>query len=210
MINLDIISDPICPWCYIGKAQLDAALGDHPAHPFDQFWRPFQLNPDMPREGMDRAAYLERKFGGKARAAEAYGKIEAAADAAGLRIDFTRIARTPNTLDAHRLIRWARLEGVQTAVVDELFRATFERGEDISAVPVLIAAAQTAGMDPDLAARLLATDEDLADVRAEDAQAREMGVTGVPTFIVAEQYALQGAQTPQVWAEVIAELAAAG
>jgi predicted DsbA family dithiol-disulfide isomerase len=209
MITLDIISDPICPWCYIGKVQLDRALAATPDHPFDLFWRPFQLNPDMPRGGMDRAAYLERKFGGKDGAAKVYGAIAAAAAEAGLTIDFAKISRTPNTLDAHRLIRWARLEGVQNRVVDELFRRNFEDGEDISAPSVLCAAAASAGMDPDAVQKLLFSEEDLDEVKAEDAQAREMGVSGVPTFIVDEQYALQGAQTPQVWAQVIAELDAA-
>jgi predicted DsbA family dithiol-disulfide isomerase len=206
MITLDIISDPICPWCYIGKTQLDRALAAHPGHPFDVFWRPFQLNPDMPAGGMDRQAYLERKFGGKDGAARVYGAIDRAAAEIGLKIDFARIPRTPNTIDAHRLIRWARLEGAQGPVVDELFHRNFEGGEDISAPEVLIAAAEAAGMDPDLIANLLRTSEDLADVRAEDAQAREIGVTGVPTFIVADEYALQGSQTPETWAKVIAEL----
>lgn len=209
MITLDIISDPICPWCYIGKTQLDRALAQHPDHPFDVFWRPFLLNPDMPAGGMDRQTYLEHKFGGKAGAAKVYSAIANAAAEVGLTIDFTRIPRTPSTLDAHRLIRWARLEGRQGPVVNELFRRNFEDGEDISAAPVLIAAAAAAGMDPDLIENLLRTDEDLADVRAEAAQAREIGVTGVPTFIVADDYALQGSQTPETWAKVIAELKSA-
>lgn len=210
MITLDVISDPICPWCYIGKTQLDRVLADRPDHPFDVFWRPYQLNPDMPKAGMDRRAYLEAKFGGKEGALRAYAPVVEAAEAAGLEIDFAAIRRTPNTLDAHRLIRWARIEEAQGAVVDELFRRNFQDGEDISDPEVLAAAAGAAGMDADLVRTLLASDADLQEVRDEDAQAREIGVTGVPTFIVAEQYALQGAQPPEVWAKVIEELSGPG
>lgn len=206
MITLDIISDPICPWCYIGKTHLDRALAARPDHGFDLFWRPFQLNPDMPAMGMARGEYLSQKFGGAEGARRAYAQVEEAAEAAGLSIDFAAIKRTPNTLDAHRLIRWARLEEAQHAVVGELFRRNFHAGEDISDPEVLTAAAVAAGMDGDMVRQLLATIEDVAEVRAEDAQAREIGVSGVPTFIVAEQYALQGAQPPQVWAQVIEEL----
>ncbi|MGG7567941.1 DsbA family oxidoreductase [Rhodovulum sp. DZ06] len=206
MITLDVISDPICPWCYIGKTQLDRALAARPDHPFDVFWRPYQLNPDMPREGMDRRAYLSAKFGGDEKAAEVYAAVEAAAAEAGLKIDFSKIDRTPNTLDAHRLIRWARVEEVQGKVVDELFRRNFEDGEDISDPAVLCAAAAAAEMDADLVATLLASDADLQEVRDEDAQAREIGVRRVPTFIVNEQYALQGAQPPEIWAKAIEEL----
>ena len=117
MIRLDILSDPVCPWCYIGKAHLDRALEAHPNHPFSIEWHPFQLNPGMPEGGMDRATYLEAKFGGKAKAVEVYARVEEAARNAGLEIDFAHIPRIPNTLNAHRLIHWAGLEGRQAAVV---------------------------------------------------------------------------------------------
>ena len=109
MIPLDILSDPICPWCYIGKANLDRALAARPGHPLTIQWHPFQLNPDMPAGGMDRRAYLEAKFGGREAAVQVYGRIADAAEAAGLSIDFAGISRTPNTIDAHRLIHWAGL-----------------------------------------------------------------------------------------------------
>jgi predicted DsbA family dithiol-disulfide isomerase len=110
MIKLDIMSDPICPWCYIGKTHLEKALAEHPDHPFTVEWHPFQLNPDMPAEGMDRRVYLERKFGGKAEAIKVYSQIEQTAASLGLPIDFAAMKRTPNTIDAHRLIHWAGLE----------------------------------------------------------------------------------------------------
>ena len=208
MIKLDIISDPICPWCYIGKANLDRALLAHPDHPFEIEWHPFQLNPDMPPEGMDRRTYLETKFGGKERAIEVYGRIEEAAIAAGLKMNFEGIARTPNTLNAHRLIHWAGLEGRQTAAVSRLFKAYFEDGADIGDAGVLADIAESIEMDRAIAERLLATDADLDDMRARDAHARERGVTGVPTFVIANQHVAPGAQPPELWANVIADLAA--
>ncbi len=208
MTRLDIISDPICPWCYIGKANLDKALAAHPDHPFEITWRPFQLNPDMPREGMDRREYLETKFG-KEGAVKAYAVVEEHAAAAGLTINYDKIQRTPNTLDAHRLIRWAAVDGKQNAVVTDLFQRNFVLGEDISDHAVLVDVAVKAGMDGDAIARLLEGDADLAEVQAEDRQAREMGVQGVPCFIVAGAHALSGAHPTELWEQVIAEIKAA-
>ncbi len=207
MIKLDILSDPICPWCYIGKSWLDRALAKHPEHPFAIEWHPFQLNPDMPREGMDRAAYLEAKFGGKDRAAEVYAKIAEAAEAAGLEIDWSTITRTPNTLDAHRLIHWAGIEGRQTPVVSFLFRAYFREGRDIGEPEVLLSVADKAGMDMEMTRTLLEGDADLDEIRARDDHARARGVTGVPTFVVANTHVVPGAQPPELWENVIAELA---
>lgn len=206
MTRLDIISDPVCPWCYIGKANLEQALGPDGESPFDIHWRPYQLNPDMPPEGMDRKTYLESKFGGPDNAREIYGRIETAAREAGLDVDFARIARSPNTLDAHRLIRWAGVEGAQSAVVDALFQRYFTLGEDISDPKVLRDVAEGAGMDADATARLLATDADRAEVRAEAEEGRAMGVTGVPTFLIGRTYVLTGAQPPDVWSRLIEEL----
>ena len=208
MVKLDILSDPICPWCYIGKAQLDTALKSHPDHPFEIEWHPFQLNPDIPREGMDRRSYLEAKFGGPDAAAEVYARIAAAAEAAGLKIDFGRIDRTPNTLDAHRLIHWAGIEGRQTAVVSALFRAYFEEGRDIGDREVLADIADGCGLDAAMIHRLLESDADEEEIRARDAWARERGVTGVPTFVVGRRHAVPGAQPPELWERVIAEIEA--
>ncbi|WP_298430077.1 DsbA family oxidoreductase [uncultured Jannaschia sp.] len=206
-VKLDILSDPICPWCHIGRANLFRALERHPDHPFTLEWHPFQLNPDMPAEGMDRRAYLEAKFGGRDGAVRAYAPVVEAAEAAGLSIDFEAIARTPNTLDAHRLIHWAGLEGRQTPVATALFQAYFEKGQDIGDVPTLVALGAEAGMDAGMLERLFAGDADADDIRARDAHARERGVTGVPTFVLANQHVLRGAQPPELWAQVIEEVA---
>ena len=204
MVKLDILSDPICPWCYIGKANLDAALTDE--SPFTVEWHPFQLNPDMPDEGMDRRTYLETKFGGKENAVKVYGRIAEAAEAAGLEIDFAGIKRTPNTINAHQLIHWAGIERRQTPVVDALFRAYFVEGRDIGASEVLVEIATDVGLDGSAIGKLLEGEADLADIRARDAHARKAGVTGVPTFIVANQHAVPGAQPPELWRKVVADL----
>ncbi len=206
MIKLDILSDPICPWCFIGKANLDRALEAHPDHPFEIEWHPFQLNPDMPAGGMDRRAYLETKFGGRENAVTVYARIAEAADAAGLKIDFEGITRTPNTLDAHRLIHWAGLEGRQTAAVSALFRAYFQDGRDIGDPEVLIDIAGAIGLDQAMIRRLLSGGADAEDIRARDAHARARGVSGVPTFVVANRHVVPGAQPPELWANVIEEL----
>lgn len=207
-VALDILSDPICPWCYIGKAKLDRALAQRPDHGLDIFWRPYQLNPEMPPGGMDRTAYLETKFGGPERARQIYGQIEDAAKDAGLSVDFSRISRTPNTFDAHRLIRWARSGGHQQAVIDSLFIRYFEHGEDIGDRDVLMQTAEKAGMDTALLARLYDEDADRDLLANEEALARQMGVNGVPTFILGEKYALVGAQETKAWLDVLDRLAA--
>lgn len=209
MTRLEIISDPVCPWCYIGAHNLGRALAESGARPFELIWRPYQLNPDMPAEGMDRRAYLDAKFGGRDRADAAYSRVETAASEAGLEIDFSAIARAPNTLDSHRLIRWAAAEGVQTRAAMELFRRYFVLGEDISDHHVLAEAAGEAGLEAAVIARLLAGDADREVVRAEVGVAQAMGVTGVPTFVLGRKYALAGAQPVETWIKLIGELEAA-
>ena len=208
MVKLDIISDPICPWCFIGKTLLDRALEAEPEHPFEIEWHPFQLNPDMPMEGMDRREYLERKFGGKEAAVKVYAQIDQHARDVGLELDLGGIKRTPNTLNAHRLIHWAGIEQRQSMIVSAMFRAYFKEGRDISDVEVLADLADTCGMDASLVQRLLATDEDLEGIREKDAGFRKMGVNSVPTFIIAGQHAVPGAQTPEMWRKVIADIKA--
>lgn len=208
MIKLDIMSDPICPWCYIGKTHLDKALAARSDHPFTIEWHPFQLNPDMPSEGMERRAYLEGKFGGKEGAVRAYAPVVENAEKAGLSINFEGIKRTPNTLDAHRLIHWAGIEKKQTEIVDALFQAYFVDGRDIGDTETLSDLADSAGMDAAVVARLFASDADRADIQARDAHSRKMGITSVPTFIVAQQHAVPGAQSPELWSKVIDELTA--
>jgi len=209
MTRLDIISDPICPWCYIGKANLDRAIAETGQNPFDIEWRICQLNPDMPAGGLDRRTYLEEKFGGRERAQAIYQRITDAAADSGLDVNFDRIARAPNTMDAHRLIRWARSSGAQNALVAQLFHRYFEQGHDISDHAVLLDAAVAAGMERDVVATLLEGDADRAQLAEEDIAAREMGISGVPCFIVGGRYVLQGAQPPETWANVIRELSAA-
>ena len=205
-IKLDIMSDPICPWCYIGKAHLDRALQDHPNHPFAIEWHPFQLNPEMPREGMDRRAYLEGKFGGKEGAVRAYAPVVEHAEKAGLNINFEAMQRTPNTLDAHRLIHWAGIEGRQTAAVSALFKAYFVDARDIGDAEVLADIADSIEMDAAVVTRLLKSDVDAQDIRDRDAHSRKMGVNSVPTFIIANAHAVPGAQPPELWSQVIADL----
>ncbi len=205
-VKLDILSDPICPWCYIGKTHLDKALAKVPDHPFVIEWHPFQLNPDMPDAGMDRREYLERKFGGKDGAVRAYAPVVEHAENAGLKIDFEGMKRTPNTLDAHRLIHWAGIEGKQNAVVDALFDAYFVQARDIGDPEVLSDIADSAGMDAAVVMKLLKSDADREDIRNRDTHSREMGVSSVPTFIVANQHAVPGAQPPEMWEKVIGEI----
>lgn len=208
MTKLDIFSDPICPWCYIGKARLDRALEQRPDHPFAIEWHPYQLNPEMPRDGMDRRTYLEAKFGGKEGAVKAYMPVVEHAKQAGLEIDFEAITRTPNTLDAHRLIHWAAIEGKQTFVVSALFKAYFVQGTDISDAEVLADIADSADMDASVVQRLLASEADVQEIRDRDAAAREMGISSVPTFIVGRKHAVPGAQPTDLWVKVMDEITA--
>ena len=205
MIRLHIFSDPVCPWCYIGKANLDRALEAHADHPFRIEWHPFQLNPDMPAEGVDKHDYLAAKFG-EDRLVQMHLRLKEASRAAGAEIDPDTPRRMPNTLDAHRLIHWAGLEGRQTAVVSAIMRAYWREGRDIGNAGVLADIAAAAGMDRAVTARLLASDADADDIRARDADARAKGVSAVPTFLIAQQYVVSGAQPPDVWSRVIEEL----
>ncbi|NDV00883.1 DsbA family oxidoreductase [Pseudoroseicyclus tamaricis] len=204
MVRLDIFSDPVCPWCYIGKANLFKAL-EGVLNPFELTWRPFQLNPDMPREGADRRAYLEAKFGKEA-AARSYAVIDEHAAKAGVSLNHDKITRIPNTLDAHRLIHWATLEGRATPVVSGLFTAYWQDGRDIGDAEVLADIGAEWGMDREMILRLIASGADEAEIRDLDVQARGMGVTAVPTFIVAERHVVPGAQPPDLWRQVIAEI----
>lgn len=206
MIRLDIFSDPVCPWCLIGKANLDRALEAHPDHPFAIEWHPFQLNPDMAAEGVDKRSYLAARFGGVDKLDQIHQRLRDTAKSAGVDLDPDKPARIPNTLNAHRLIHWAGLEGRQTAMVSALFRAYWREGRDIGAVAVLAALAGEVGLDAVAIARLLATDADADDLRARDQDARAKGVTAVPTFLIAQQFVLSGAQPPDLWGQVIEEM----
>lgn len=206
MIPLHIFSDPICPWCYIGKARLGRALEARPGHPFKIEWHPFMLNPEMPRGGMDRRTYLETKFGGRDGAVAAYLPVVDEARKSGLTLNLDAIERTPSTLDAHRLIHWAGVEGRQMAVASSLFKAYFVEGHDIGDTVVLSRIATACGMDGAVIARLLASDADADDIRVRDADAREKGIRAVPTFVIAGRHVVPGAQPVGLWLNVIDEL----
>jgi len=206
MTTIDIISDPICPWCYIGKTRFEAALAQRPDHGLNISWKPFQLNPTMPDEGMDRREYLERKFGGPQGAQQVYSDIVKTAESNGLFIDIDRIKRTPNTINAHRLIHWAGAEGAQNDVVAALFIAYFQEGKDISDPEILADIGGKAGMDRAVLSRLLASDADKAETRAADEKARQMGVQGVPTFLIDGQYVVTGARDTAFWIDLIDEI----
>lgn len=205
-IRLDIFSDPVCPWCYVGKANLDRALAQHPDHPFAIQWHPFQLNPDMPDEGVAKRAYLEEKFGGKARVDAIHERLREVARGAGVDMDPDKPQRMPNTLNAHRLIHWAGIEAVQSAVVTALMRAYWVEGRDIGDIETLADIAAENGMDRAATLRLLQSDADADDIQARDQDARQKGVNAVPTFLVAQQYVVSGAQPTETWDKVIAEL----
>lgn len=205
-IRLDVFSDPVCPWCYVGKANLDRALESRPDHPFQVEWHPFQLNPEIPQEGVPKRDYLEAKFGGAVKVDAIHDRLREVARAAGLPLNPDVPKRQPNTLDAHRVIHWAGVEGRQNAVVAALFRAYWVEGRDIGNTGVLADIAAAAGMDRAAVLRLLDSDADAEDVAARDADARAKGVSAVPTFLIARQYVVSGAQSPELWGQVIDDL----
>lgn len=196
IMKIDIVSDTVCPWCFIGKRKLEKALAQRPDLDVEITWRPFQLHPDMPLEGADRKEFIAQKFGSHERAKELYSNVKTAGEAVEIPFNFDKIERSPNTLNSHRLLRWSESAGCQDAVAEILFRRFFIDGEDLGDQTVLIAAAKEAGMDSDLVEELLKNDTDLETVRQEDQMARQMGVSGVPYFIIDDKYALSGAQDP--------------
>ncbi len=206
MIRLDILSDVACPWCYIGKVNLGRALEARPDHPFRIEWHPFQLNPDMPAGGMDRQDYMTAKFGSREDIVRVHAPLLERAAEAGVVFDLPAIRRTPNTMDAHRVIHWAGLEGRQTPMVGRLMRAYWSEGQDIGDAATLARLAGEVGLDAEVTARLLAGDADRDTVAAREDHARKRGVNAVPTFILANRNVLQGAQPPALWEQVIDEL----
>lgn len=207
--KLDIFSDPVCPWCYIGKARLERALEQRPGHPFVIEWHPYMLNPTLPREGMDRREYLQARFGSPEEVVRLHLPVQQACDEIGLPLALDKMTRMPSTLDAHRLVHWAGLEGRQHAVVSALFRANWAEGRDIGDQATLARIAGEAGLDSAMIARLLASDADVDEIRARDAEIRERGLRGVPGFLIGRRYVLNGAQPVETWLDLIDKIAAA-
>ena len=209
-MRLDIYQDLICPWCFIGKHRLQRALAERPRLPLQIEWIPFQLNPSIPRTGMDRRVYLASKFGGIERARHAYGIIAETAARDGLVMHLDRIKRTPNTLDAHRLVRFATSRGVAAMdAVEWLFRAYFREALDIGDRGILVDLAATMGCDPKEARAHLDSDAGVAEVSSADAMARQIGIQAVPCFLFDRRYALSGAQDPAAFQPLFDLLAAA-
>jgi predicted DsbA family dithiol-disulfide isomerase len=208
MIRIDIVSDVICPWCYIGKRRLERALAAEMPGSIAVGWRPFQLNPDMPAEGMSRKDYLRAKFGTDD-GGERYKHVVAAGLEEGIPFAFERMQRTPNTVCAHRLIRMADKHDAADAVVEALFAAYFAQARDVGDLDVLADVAGSAGLDANEVRLYLASDEDETIVRAEDKHARELGIRGVPCFVIERKYMVSGAQPAELFADVFRQVRAA-
>ncbi|MEK9969598.1 MAG: DsbA family oxidoreductase [Ferrovibrio sp.] len=206
-MRIEIVSDVICPWCFIGKRRLEQAMVQRPDIDFEIGWRPFQLNPDMPREGADRKSYLEAKFGGPERAKQIYARVSAEGAKEGIAFNFDGIKRTPNTLAAHSVLRWALSTGVQTELKERLFRLYFLEGQDIGNHQTLADAAAAEGMDGALVKQLLDDGRDADVIQDEDMMARELGITGVPFFIFERKYGVSGAQPAEALLQVIDKVA---
>lgn len=206
-VTIDVVSDVVCPWCYLGMKRLQRALASLPDVEATVRWRPFQLDPTIPPQGLDRNAYMLGKFGDPSRIEAAHARLEQLGAEDGIDFDFDAIKVSPNTLDAHRVIRWATNSGLQGKVVADLFSRYFERGENIGSREVLGAAASDAGMDAAVIETLLATDAEMAEVKEEIETAGKMGITGVPCFIIAGQYAVMGAQPAEALVDAIAKAA---
>lgn len=210
-VNIDIVSDVVCPWCYLGMSRLDRAIANvaGEVHVAIQ-WRPYQLNPDLPPEGVDHKRHLAAKFGGQDAVDRSHRMLEDLGQEVGIDFDFDAVKISPNTLDAHRLIRWAATGGpaVQTDVVRLLFKANFEEGRNVGDHAVLLDIAEQAGLERPVIAALLPSDADKDAVKQEIDLAREMGVSGVPCFILDQQYAVMGAQSVDVLTSALREIAA--
>ncbi|MCV0424865.1 MAG: DsbA family oxidoreductase [Roseibium sp.] len=193
-ITVDVVSDVMCPWCFIGKRRLEAALKTVPQLNVLVRWHPFQLDATLPLSGKDRQQYLSDKFGGLERANEFYSQIKAAGLEENIDFAFDAIRLSPNTLDCHRLILWSRADDLQDEVVERLFRAYFLDGEDLTKSETLVRISDEAGMQSDLVEQLLETETDLDKVQAQIAKAQESGISGVPCFIIDGRFVLAGAE----------------
>ena len=207
-VTIDIVSDVVCPWCYIGKHRIEEALKQVTDLPVELHWRPFFLNPWVPPEGISREDYLTTKFG----SVEAYksiaGRVVAAAEQEGLSYRPELVARQPNTIDCHRLIYWAEAIGKAAEMKQRLMELYFRDGGDLTDVDVLAQAAADCGLDAQDVRRRLATDEDVALISARAQEAADKGISGVPTYVFAQKYAVSGAQDPQMLARAIRQVSA--
>ena len=197
-LTVDVVSDVVCPWCFIGKRHLEAALSQLPGGS-DAIvrWHPFELNPDLPPEGVDRRSYLEAKFGGPDRAAQVYARVKDAGSRAGIAFDFDAIPRQPNTREAHRLIAWAQASGQGDALVERLFRAYFLEGRDLTERDALVALAAEAGVDGQEARAWLESGRGVQEIANAEERLRGLGITGVPFFIFDGRVGLSGAHPPE-------------
>jgi len=209
-MRIDAVLDVICPWCFIGKRRLEIALKRAPDITPEIAWRPFQLNPDMPEEGMSRHDYLTAKFGGSHHAARIYQTVADAGASVGIPFAFERIRRTPSTRHAHRLVRYAARFGAADALIEAMFRAYFMAGRDLGSRGTLADLAGEAGLDQAEARRFLATDRLLAEMVEEDRNARRVGINAVPCFIFDGQYAISGAQEPEFFLPIFDLVRAGG
>ncbi len=202
-LSIDVYSDVVCPWCYIGKRRLERALNGTGEVRARVVWRPFQLNPTMPPAGMERRTYLEAKFG----SLDAFRPMEeqmlAAGSAEGIPFALDRIVRTPYTFDTHRLLWFADQQGRQDAMVESLFCGYFVEGEDVGTRPVLVRLAERAGLDPQLVDEMLASEKGQAEVRTEEAAGHKLGIRGVPYFVFNNMYGFSGAQPVEVFTSAI-------
>jgi predicted DsbA family dithiol-disulfide isomerase len=198
-LAVEVVFDFVCPWCYLGISRLDLLLARRRDLDIELSWRPFLLNPDMPRGGMPRGEYLIRKFGAEDRARRLYASIARLGAAEGIALDFAAIGRAPNSVDAHRLVRWAARRGLAAdELVHRIFRAHFAAGLDIGSHAILARLATEIGMDGRAVVDFLATDEGVETIHTENLHAHRLGINGVPCFIAAGEYAIAGAQEGEV------------
>lgn len=202
-MKIEFIFDTVCPWCYVGKRRFERALAQRPGTRTEIVWRPFLLNPDIPPEGIDRRAYLDRKFGGPARVDRIHAAVAAAGAAEGIAFAFDRITRAPNTLNSHRMIRFAAGFGRQPEVVEALYRAYFVEGLDIGLVPTLVALGERLDLPGIALEDYLRSEADVSAVLNDNARAHRQGVNGVPCLILDGSYALAGAQEPDILLRLI-------
>ena len=195
---VEVVHDLVCPWCYLGTRRLIRTVRRRPDLLVELVWRPFLLNPDMPRLGMARSDYVVRKFGGEDRARRLYGSIADIGRAEGVPFRFDRVRRTPSSVDAHRLVRWSGRFGRADETVEALFAAHFADGRDIGDLAMLTAIAASCGLDPVAAHVMLAGDAELDGVHADNLRAHRLGINGVPCFVVGGRHAIAGAQEPEV------------